>query len=99
MSESTRRDGVISGLEARVRRTWAGDAGLGFRIASALYGLGHDGRNLLFDAGILESQGMSIPVITIGGLTSGGSGKTPISAAVAGWLVEGGRRPAVITEG
>lgn len=99
MSESARSDDVISSLETRVRKVWAGDAGLGIRIASALYGLGHDGRNLLFDAGILESRGMPIPVISVGGLTSGGSGKTPISAAVAGWLVEGGRRPAVITGG
>ena len=56
-------------------------------------------RNLLYDAGILESRGMPIPVISVGGLTTGGSGKTPVSAAVAGWLVEGGRRPAVITGG
>lgn len=89
----------MSSLEARVRKAWAGDAGLGFRIASTLYGLGHDARNLLFDAGILESRGMPIPVISVGGLTTGGSGKTPISAAVGGWLVEGGRRPAVITGG
>jgi len=42
---------------------------------------------------------MPIPVISVGGLTTGGSGKTPVSAAVAGWLIEGGRRPAVITGG
>lgn len=93
------REVGTSGFEARVRQAWAGDSGLGFRIASSLYGLGHDLRDLLYDAGILESRGMSIPVITIGGLTTGGSGKTPISAAVAGWLVEAGRRPAVVTGG
>ena len=99
MSGSARHDSGTSGLEARVRRAWTGESGLGFRIASTAYGLGHDVRNLLYDAGILESRGMSIPVVSVGGLTTGGSGKTPISAVVAGWLVEGGRRPAVITGG
>ena len=88
-----------SGIEARVRKAWTGESGLGLRFASTLYGLGHDARNLLYDAGVLESRGMPIPVISVGGLTAGGSGKTPVSAAVAGWLVEGGRRPAVITGG
>ena len=88
-----------SGIETRVRKAWTEQSGIGFRIASTLYGLGHDARNLMYDAGILESRGMPIPVISIGGLTTGGSGKTPVSAAVAGWLVEGGRRPAVITGG
>lgn len=88
-----------SGIETRVRKAWTGEPGLGFRVASTLYGLGHDVRNLLYDSGILESRGMPVPVISVGGLTAGGSGKTPVSAAVAGWLVEGGRRPAVITGG
>lgn len=99
MSAAARHDGRTTGLEARVRKAWAGDSGLGFRIASTLYGLGHDGRDLLYDAGILESRGMPIPVISVGGLTTGGSGKTPVTAAVAGWLAEDGRRPTVITGG
>ncbi len=88
-----------SSLETRMRKAWTGESGLGFQFAATLYGLGHDARNLLYDVGILESRGMPIPVISVGGLTAGGSGKTPVSAAVAGWLVEGGRRPAVITGG
>jgi len=99
VSDLARRRTGTSAIEARVRKAWTGESGLGFRVASTLYGLGHDVRNLLYDAGILESRGMPIPVISVGGLTTGGSGKTPVSAAVAGWLVEGGRRPAVITGG
>lgn len=99
VSKSAGRDGRTTGLEARVRMAWAGDSGLGFRVAAALYALGYDGRDLMYDAGILESRGMPIPVISVGGLTTGGSGKTPVTAAVAGWLAEGGRRPAVITGG
>lgn len=86
-------------IESRVRTAWTGEPGPGLRFASTLYGLGHDARNLLYDSGILEARAMPVPVVSVGGLTTGGSGKTPVTAAIAGWLAEGGARPAVITGG
>lgn len=44
---------------------------------SWLYGLGVQLRNLLFDTGILKSKSYSTPVISVGNITVGGSGKTP----------------------
>ena len=44
---------------------------------SWLYGLGVSIRNTLFDMGILKSKSYQIPVICIGNLTVGGTGKTP----------------------
>ncbi len=99
VTENRRRVIDTSAIEARVRATWTGKSGLGLGIASTLYGLGHDARNLLYDVGILETWAMPIPVVSVGGLTTGGSGKTPVTAAIAGWLVEGRRRPSVITGG
>ncbi len=47
------------------------------RPLSWLYGLGVGLRNLLFEAGILKSHTYATPVISVGNITVGGTGKTP----------------------
>lgn len=44
---------------------------------SILYGLITSIRNLLFDKGILKSYSFDIPIIAVGNLSVGGTGKTP----------------------
>lgn len=44
---------------------------------SLLYGIGVGFRNFLFDIGILKSKRFQVPIICIGNITVGGTGKTP----------------------
>lgn len=47
------------------------------RPLSWFYGLGVGFRNMLFEMGILKSRPYSLPVISVGNITVGGTGKTP----------------------
>jgi tetraacyldisaccharide 4'-kinase len=45
------------------------------------------------------SRPLSTPVISVGGIVMGGSGKTPFVLWLTSWLREKGRRPAILTRG
>lgn len=94
------------GLHGLVTEVWSGRGGtvgallrvatipleLGFRMLSGVWGQ-------MYDSGFLPLQRAPIPVISVGNLTVGGSGKTPLSA----WLLKGlqarGEKPALVLRG
>ena len=69
------------------------------RLAGRLFGAASEVRNLLYDTGVLAARVAPIPVVSIGGITVGGSGKTPIAADLARRLTDAGVATAVITHG
>ena len=54
---------------------------------SLIYGVIVFIRNRLFDSGIIPSREFNIPVISIGNITVGGTGKTPVTEYLAGLLM------------
>lgn len=91
--------GLDERVEARIRGTWNGRPGGVLRLSAAAYGAVTGARNLLYDSGVLASRRAPIPVVSVGGLTVGGSGKTPITADLAARLGDAGVRTAILTHG
>jgi tetraacyldisaccharide 4'-kinase len=85
---------------------WAGGGGRWGRLLRLLawpleYGFktGTGLRNRLYDRGVLPLQMAPIPVISVGNLTVGGSGKTPFSAWLVHELRSRGQKPALVARG
>lgn len=70
-----------------------------FYLLSLPYGGAVCIRNRLFDNGFLRQQRLGCPVISVGNLTVGGTGKTPMVLLLAGMLKDRGLRPAVLSRG
>jgi tetraacyldisaccharide 4'-kinase len=92
--------------EAWVARWWADECGAGGRRlrtllapAEAAYRSAIWVRNLAYDAGVLRVTKLSVPVISVGNLSIGGSGKTPVAAWIVDELIRRGHRPALLHGG
>lgn len=66
---------------------------------SWIYGTGVLTRNLLFETGLLPVVTLPIPVISVGNISSGGTGKTPLVEFLAEDLVRRGRKPGILSRG
>ncbi len=69
------------------------------RVLAAGYGCVVRTRNGLFDRGWKRSEAVGVPVISIGNLTTGGTGKTPLVAYVVDWLKRCGKAPGIVSRG
>jgi len=66
---------------------------------SWLYGLGVRFRNWLFDINVKKSRSFDIPVIGVGNLSAGGTGKTPMVEYILKILLASGYQPAMLSRG
>ena len=66
---------------------------------SLLYGLVIGLRNFLYTVGVLRSRRLPLPVVSVGSLTVGGAGKTPVSLWLAQALRRRGLAAVILTRG
>ncbi len=88
-----------------IESLWYGER-LGARLARAAlapaewtYGSAVAIRNAMYDHAVLRSHAPIIPVLSLGNLSVGGTGKTPVAAWAAGNLAARGARPAIVMRG
>jgi tetraacyldisaccharide 4'-kinase len=82
----------VSGLWPRI-------ALAGLRLASGAYGVGIAARNAGFDRGWKQRHHASVPVVSVGNLTLGGTGKTPMVEWLARWYRRRGLRVVILSRG
>lgn len=63
------------------------------------YALAMRVRRWAYRRGVLASHEAPLPVISVGNVTAGGTGKTPMVAWIVHRLAEAGRAPAIVTRG
>jgi tetraacyldisaccharide 4'-kinase len=68
-------------------------------LASWLYGKVTNLRNFLFDNGVLKTHRLNCPVISVGNLALGGTGKTPMVVWLARLFSEEGYRVGILSRG
>ncbi|CAN5849308.1 tetraacyldisaccharide 4'-kinase [soil metagenome] len=96
----------MSAVRAVARRFWAGELGsagtvlsLALAPAEAIYRVAAGMRNRAFDRGLLDVVRVSVPVISVGNIAVGGTGKTPFASWLARDLALRAHRPAILHGG
>ena len=56
-------------------------------------------RNALYDTGLIQPVSVGVPVVSVGNLTVGGTGKTPLIISLAQRAVAAGKQVAVVARG
>jgi tetraacyldisaccharide 4'-kinase len=84
-------------LEARLAER--GGAVELLRVPAALFGAAALARRAAYDLGLLPVHRLDVPVVSVGNLTAGGTGKTPMCAWIVAELERRGLRPGLLSRG
>jgi tetraacyldisaccharide 4'-kinase len=68
-------------------------------FGTIVYGILHRTRHLLYRVGVLRTHRFPCPVISVGNITAGGTGKTPLVEYVARWFARKNFRTAILARG
>ncbi|XP_034932776.1 probable tetraacyldisaccharide 4'-kinase, mitochondrial isoform X2 [Populus alba] len=68
-------------------------------LASSLYRVVLSIRHYLYHFGFFSKHRLPVPVISVGNLTWGGNGKTPMVEFISSWLADSGISPLILTRG
>ena len=68
-------------------------------FASIFYGIGSGFKNILYDKNILKPKKVDAFVISVGNITTGGVGKTPVVSEIAQYFVQKGEKTAIVSRG
>lgn len=92
------RNAFLDAISGKNRSFGAACARSALAVCAPAYGCGVRIRNWRFDRPH-ESVSVGVPVISVGNITTGGTGKTPVVAWIVNRLVHLGCRPAILSRG
>ncbi|MGC8638909.1 MAG: tetraacyldisaccharide 4'-kinase [Isosphaeraceae bacterium] len=92
-------DAFLRLIRGQTRGPLAGLARCGLGVAASGYGLAIRARNLGYERGWKRACRAAVPVISVGNITLGGTGKTPMVEWLARWFRRRGVRVTIISRG
>lgn len=99
MAAESREQRALRVLSGEDRRAVASLLRRGFAVVEPLYASLMRARNLAYDRGIKRVHRLPRPAISVGNITTGGTGKTPVVRWLAEQFIARGVRPAILLRG
>jgi len=90
---------IRKAVESYIRGEDDGKAGALLRPLAGLYGAGVRARLGLYSAGFLKIKALPCKVISVGNITAGGTGKTPVTMHIARYLKDKGMDVVILSRG